>query len=60
MSILEIAIAAVIAAAVFFALRRIVRMRKSGCSCGCSGCCASCGGGCGVSRKKEDRSKSAL
>ena len=51
MSIIEIVIAAVIAAAVFFALRRIVKMKKGGCSCGRSGCCASCSGGCGMSRK---------
>ena len=47
MSIIEIAIAAVLFAAVLLALRRIVRMRKKGCSC----CCAECGGCCGVSRK---------
>lgn len=59
MSIIEIAIVAVIAAAVFCALRRIVRMRRSGCSCGCSGCCAACGGECGMTRGKEDGSKQA-
>ena len=56
MSVLEIAIIAVIALAVFFALRTVVRMRKSGgCSCGCSGCsgcCASCGMSCEAARKK--------
>ena len=54
MSIIEIAIVAVIGAAVFFALRRIVKMRKSGCSCGCSGSCTSCGRACEMSRKKEE------
>ena len=61
MSFLEIVITVLIALSVFFALRRIVRMRKSGCSCGCSGCsgcCAACGGGCETARKKEPRSKS--
>ncbi len=42
MSLTDIAILVVIAAAVFFALRRIIRMRKSGCSCGCGKCDASC------------------
>ena len=54
MSLLEIAIVAVIALAVFFALRRVIRMRKNGCSCGCSGCCgscAACGGSCEKARK---------
>ncbi|MBR0041164.1 MAG: FeoB-associated Cys-rich membrane protein [Oscillospiraceae bacterium] len=56
---MEIAIIAVIALAVVLALRRIVRMRGSGCSCGCSGCCAECGGACGMKRRREDRSKPA-
>ena len=51
MSIIEIAIIAVIAAAVFFALRRIAKMRKSGC------CCATCSGECQMSCKKEARPK---
>ena len=43
MSIVEIAIIAVLAAAVFFAVRRIVKMKKSGgCSCGCAGCSKAC------------------
>ena len=54
MSILEIAIIAVIALAVILALRRIVKMRRSGCSCGCSGCCAECGGACGMTRRREE------
>ena len=53
MSIIEIAIVAVLFAFVFLALRRIVRMRKRGCSCGC----AECGGCCGMSQRKEERSK---
>ena len=57
MTMIEIAIVAVIAVAVFFALRRIVIMRRSGCSCGCSGCCADCGGGCGTACRKDVRSK---
>ena len=56
MSIYEILIITVLAVAVIFALRRIIKMRKSGCSCGCSGCCAACGGGCGMARKNEERS----
>ncbi len=48
MSVLEIAITAGIVLAVFFALRRIVRMRRNGCSCGC----AECGGACGCKRGK--------
>ena len=47
MSIIEIAIAAVLFAAVLLALRRIVRMRKRGCSC----CCAECGRECGMSQR---------
>ena len=39
----------VIAVIVFFALRHVFKMRKSGCSC----CCAACGGGCGMSQKKK-------
>lgn len=49
MNIIEIAIIAVIAVIVFYALRHIFKMRKSGCSC----CCAACGGGCGMSQKKK-------
>ena len=53
MSIIEIAIVAVLFAAVFLALRRIFRMRKRGCSCGC----AECGGCCEMSRRKEEPSQ---
>ena len=54
MSILEIVIIAVLAVAVFFALRRIVKTRKSGgCSCGCAGCSKACP----MAREKEDQSK---
>ena len=42
MSFLEIAIIALIALAVFFALRRVIKMRKSGCSCCCAECSRSC------------------
>ena len=42
MNMIELVIIAVIALAVFFALRHIVRMRKCGCSCGCSGCSMAC------------------
>ena len=54
MSIVEIAIIAVLAAAVFFAVRRIVKMKKSGgCSCGCAGCSKACA----MARGKEAPSK---
>ena len=42
MSLIEIALIAVIAIAVFFAVRRIIRMKKNGCSCGCSECNRAC------------------
>ncbi len=45
MSIIEIAIIAVLTLAVFFALRRMIKMRRGGCSCGCSSC-ADCGRSC--------------
>ncbi|MBQ7060275.1 MAG: FeoB-associated Cys-rich membrane protein [Clostridia bacterium] len=48
MNILEITILAVLAFAVFFALRHIVKKRKSG----CSGCCSECGADCRTARKK--------
>ena len=38
----EIILIAVLAAAVFFALRRICRKKTGGCSCGCSGCSRAC------------------
>ena len=41
--IMEILIIAVLAVAVFFALRRMIRMRKSGgCGCGCADCDKAC------------------
>ena len=61
MSILDFLIIAVIAVAVFFAVRRIIRMRKSGgCSCGaagggCSGCCAACSAECSKTCKTVHR-----
>ena len=48
MNIVEIVIVAVIALAVFFALRRVFRMRRGGCSC----CCAECGRACETARRK--------
>ncbi|MBQ3372107.1 MAG: FeoB-associated Cys-rich membrane protein [Oscillospiraceae bacterium] len=48
MNMVEIAIIAGLAVAVFFALRHMIKMRKSGCSCGCSGC----NGACEKARKK--------
>ena len=53
MSIIEIAIIAVIAIAGFFALRRIIRMRGSGCSCGCAECGRECGKRCGEPPQKK-------
>jgi hypothetical protein len=51
MNTADLVILAVLAIVVVFALRRIVKMRKNGCSCcssgcGCTGNCASCGMGC--------------
>ena len=42
MSVLEIIIVSVIGLAVFFALRRIIKMHISGCSCCCDKCNRSC------------------
>lgn len=57
MNAIDIVLLAVLAIAVAFALRRIVKMRKSGCSCCssggcCTGNCASCGASCSH-REKE-------
>ena len=41
MNLVEILIIAVLAVAVFFALRRMIRMRKSG-GCGCADCDKAC------------------
>ena len=49
MNLIDIALLAVLAAVVFFALRKTIRSRGS-CNCGGSGCsgnCASCSGSCG-------------
>jgi uncharacterized membrane protein len=52
MNLVDILIIAVIAVAVFFAVRHVVKLRKSGgcacgssggCSCGCAGCDKPCG-----------------
>ena len=51
MNFWDVLIIAVIAAAVFFAVRAVVKQKKKGqCSCGCSGCpggvnCRGCSGG---------------
>ena len=51
MNLVEILIIAVLAVAVFFALRRMIRMRKSGgCGCGCG--CADCEKACTAARRK--------
>lgn len=43
MNFVELLIVAVLALAVFFALRRMIRMRKSGgCGCGCPDCEKAC------------------
>ena len=49
MNLVEILIIAVLAVAVFFALRRMIRMRKS-CGCGCG--CADCEKACTAARRK--------
>lgn len=49
MNLVEILIIAVLAVAVFFALRRMIRMRKSG-GCGCG--CADCDNACTAARRK--------
>lgn len=39
MKLIDIALIAVLAAVIFLAVRRTVRVRKSGgCGCGCAGC----------------------
>ena len=50
MNLVEILIIAVLAVAVFFALRRMIRMRKSG-GCGCG--CADCDKACTAARRKK-------
>ena len=42
MNIADIVLIAGIVLAVLFALRRIYRMKKSGCSCGCAECGRNC------------------
>ena len=49
MNLVEILIIAVLAVAVFFALRRMIRMRKSG-GYGCG--CADCDNACTAARRK--------
>ena len=45
MNLWDIALIVLIAAALGFALRRVIRTRKSGgCGCGCEGCTAKCEG----------------
>ena len=50
MNAADLILLVLLAAAVFFALRHIRKIRKSGCSCGnaggCTGDCASCRAGC--------------
>ena len=57
MNIWDILLVALIALALFFALRRMYRTRKTGgCSCGASGCsgnCAACGKGCHSAGRRE-------
>ena len=48
MNMIEVLLIAVIALAVFFALRHIFKKRKTGCSC----CCAECGRACETARRK--------
>ena len=44
MNIWDILILAAVAAAVFFAVRRVWKTRRSGgCGCGCAGCNGACG-----------------
>ena len=59
MGVLDFLIIAVVAVAVFLAVRRIVRLRKNGaCPCGtagsgCSGCCAACSAECSKACRTE-------
>jgi len=49
MNLIDIALLAVLAVIVFFALRKAIRSKGS-CNCGSSGCsgnCAACNGSCG-------------
>jgi len=51
--LIDIALIAAVAAALFFALRRTIRVRKSGgCGCGCPGCDG--GAGCPSRTRKDD------
>ena len=46
MKLIDILLLVALAAAIFFAVRRTVRTRKSGgCGCGCPGCTGSCPSG---------------
>ena len=58
MNAIDILLIVILAFAVILALRRVHKMRRSGCSCcsegdpgGCTGSCASCGASC--SRKEK-------
>lgn len=43
MKLIDILLVALLAAVIFFAVRRTIRTRKSGgCGCGCPGCTGSC------------------
>ena len=50
MNFVELLIVAVLALVVFFALRRMIRMRKNG-GCGCG--CADCDKACTAARRKK-------
>lgn len=57
MNAVDFVLLALLAVAVFFALRHMQKMRKSGCACGnaggCTGNCASCRAACMQKEKKE-------
>ena len=42
MNPVDILLIVILAAAVALALRRVVKNRRKGCSCGCEGCSGSC------------------
>ena len=55
----DIIVIALVAAALFFCIRTIVRRKKSGASsCGCGCGCAGCGGGCLACGAESEKPKS--
>ncbi len=53
----DLLVLALVAAALFFCVRSIIRNKKKGgssCGCSCSGSCAGCGAACAVRTDKKE------